>query len=89
MKRSNRHPRRRVLTMMMFGLLGAAGSSNADSSQAKETGVSCKQETRLIAVWPVAPKASQFASFEKRAVTVCDGKVVSTAVSSPIRQAKE
>jgi hypothetical protein len=60
----------RTSALLLLGCC-AAFATRADERQA--TDVSCRQETKRIAVWPVGPKAT-VVRFEQREVRVCDTK---------------
>jgi hypothetical protein len=64
---------------LLVGLSAGLPAGAEDGTQTNDTNASCRQETRRVAVWPRGgnPKSAQFARFEDRAVTVCNGKVVS------------
>jgi hypothetical protein len=60
-------------------ILGVLGATCAGAAESAKSDASCHEETRRIAVWQQGgnPKFNQSPRFENRAVTVCDGKVVS------------
>lgn len=61
-----------IAGLLALGLFSAL-SANAGQT-APTTNPSCRQETRRVAVWPVAgnPKLQQIPRFETRTLTVCD-----------------
>lgn len=72
--RKNRFRALSVAGLAVVAFLGTAPAVSADSEAAESA---CRQEIRRVAVWPRSPKAVQIVRFEKREVTVCNGKVVS------------
>jgi len=60
----------RSSTLLLLGCC-AAFAARADERQAAD--VSCRQETKRVAVWPAGPKAT-VVRFEQREVKVCDTK---------------
>lgn len=60
------------IALLLLSLVGVA-----DASQSKDASASCQQQKKRVAIWPhSSPKAPQFARFEYREVTVCNGVVV-------------
>jgi hypothetical protein len=66
-------------SLLFLSMFGAISASAADAPTPSETSASCREETRRVAVWQQggSPKSNQSPRFEKRTVTVCNGKVMS------------
>ena len=78
------------LSLAWLGLLGSLSAGAAENTATSDAGASCYEEMRRATVWPTgSPKSAKLPRFEMRAVTVCNGKVVSQSSRNASPRANE